>query len=81
MTGWWKFALVFDLAIFIIIAFPVFLDVVTDISAFRIELGEYLQISGIWVAMLVLALFTVPTGYACYIAGKKVFRKTVATLA
>ena len=50
MNGWWKFAFGLDAFLAISIALPVFLDAVMNYDSFRLELGEYLQISGVFVA-------------------------------
>jgi len=75
MNGLWTFAFIFDLALSVLIALPLLLNVITDISAFTIELGEYLSISGVWVALLIFAMFTLPTFYACFYSGKNVLRR------
>ena len=81
MKGLWTFAFVFDGLLSILIALPIFLDVAGNLADFRVELGEYLQISGVWVALLVLGIFTVPTFYACYWAGKKALGGRATALA
>lgn len=73
MDGWWRFSFIFDLFLVIMVGIPVFIDIVKDIDAATIMLGEYLTISGIWVAGLILLLLTVPTFYACYYAASKGF--------
>ncbi len=81
MKGWWIYAFIFDLFLSIFVALPILLDVLADISAFTLELGEYLKISGYWVALLIFILFSGPTFYACYFAGKNVIQKMQARLA
>ncbi len=73
MEGLWTFAFVFDLLLVITVAAPLLIGVLSNLSASRIELGEYLQISGFGVSLLILAIFTVPTIYACYLAGRQLF--------
>lgn len=68
---WWGFAFVVNLLLSIFAAFPVFLDVITNLSDFRLELGEYLQISGVWVALVIFLILVLPTFYACFLSGKK----------
>lgn len=81
MKGLWKFAFAFDVLLGIFIALPVLLDILGNLSDFRLELGEYLQISGVWVALLIFGILTLPTFYACYVAGKNAFRPVEPSLA
>ena len=81
MKNLWVSSFVFTLFLSIFIALPVLIDIISDLSGFRLELGEYLQISGVWTALLVFVLFTGPTFYACILSGKKSLtskRKNVA---
>ena len=73
--GWWTFALLVDLALTILIAAPILIGILIQPSEASIQLGEYLTISGYLVALLVLAIFSGPTFYACYISGKKVLNQ------
>ncbi len=73
MSGWWKLAFPVDLFLLVFTAFPVLLDIVMDPAASRIELGEYLQLSGWVVAGIMLGLFTGPTLFATWYAGKRAF--------
>lgn len=79
MQGWWKLAFGLDLFLSVMIALPVLLDVLGNMSDYRLELGEYLQISGVFVALLILLLFTGPTLYACYYAARKALSPGKAT--
>lgn len=69
----WVYAFLFDLVLCVFAAFPVLLDVMSNISEFTVELGEYLKVSGIWVALLVFLVLVWPVGYACYLSGKNLF--------
>ena len=72
-SRWWGYAFAVNLLLSVFAAFPVFLDVVTNLSDFRVELGEYLQISGMWVALIIFLILVLPTFYASFLAGKKLF--------
>ncbi|MEQ9593416.1 MAG: hypothetical protein RLN86_12490 [Cyclobacteriaceae bacterium] len=72
----WQFTFLFDAFLSIMIALPIFLEIVLDPDGSRIELGEYLQISGWVVAVIVLILFAGPTFYALYYSGRKVFARS-----
>jgi len=71
MKGWWLVAFVFDLLLCVLVAIPISYDMLTHLSDFRIELGEYLTIKGIWTALIIFFLFTFPTIFACLYAGKQ----------
>ena len=71
MKGFWVFALIFDSILTIMIALPVLINVLTDLQGNRIELGEYLQLSGLIVAAILFVLFSGPTFYANYLAAKE----------
>ena len=75
MNKLWLFTFVFDLMLSGLIAFPVFYDILIDPTSSRIQLGEYLNISGLVVAALFFFLFSGPTFYATYYSGKQVWSK------
>ena len=75
MNGIWIFSFLLNLALLILIAIPVLVEIIVDISQFTVELGEYLKISGIWVALLIFIVFVIPTLYACIYSGSKSFKK------
>jgi hypothetical protein len=70
MEKWWTVALIFDLSLLITIAFPVLVDILSNISEFRLELGEYLQVSGWFVALIIFVLLPGPTLYATWVSMK-----------
>lgn len=74
MDKLWKFSFAIDLVLSIVIAVPVFIGILINPSEGRIQLGEFLTISGYVVALIILGLFSGPTLYACYYSWKKAFR-------
>lgn len=70
MRGLWTFAFLFDLFLAIAIALPLLLDIFSDPAGNTIELGEYLTINGIVVGVILFGLFSGPTFYACFVAGR-----------
>lgn len=76
MDRLWIFTFLFDLALFITMAGPMFLDILFDPTGSNIQLGEYLTISGIWVALITFCLFAGPTLYSVIASAKKV-RQTI----
>lgn len=75
MDKLWEFAFVFDLMLSVMIAFPVFYDTLIDPIGSRIQLGEYLNISGLVVAAIFFFTLSAPTFYATYYAGKQVWNR------
>ncbi|MEQ9465965.1 MAG: hypothetical protein RLN88_01065 [Ekhidna sp.] len=76
MDKLWVFTFLFDLALLIAMAGPMFLDILFDPTGSNIQLGEYLTISGIWVALITFFLFAGPTLYAVIASAKRV-RQTI----
>lgn len=74
MAGWWKFTFIVDLLLVVFIAAPVLIDILADPESARLQLGEFMTISGHVVAFLVLAVLSGPTIASCYYAGRKAFR-------
>lgn len=74
---WWFLGFIVDGLLAGFIAIPILLDVATHLSDFTVELGEYLKVSGVWVALLIGSIFIVPTLWAFYYAGQKYFRPLV----
>lgn len=75
MSKLWLFTFVFDLTLSVLIAFPVFYDILIDPMASRIQLGEYLNVSGLVVAAFYFFLFSGPTFFATYYSGKQLWNK------
>ena len=75
MEGIWKFAFINDLFLTVMVALPVFLEVVMDPVGSKIMLGEYLTISGWVVALILFVLFSGPTFYSTWVTGKHVYQK------
>lgn len=73
MSRWWRLAFPVDLCLLVFIGIPVLLEIVVDPAASRIELGEYLQLSGWVVAVVILGLFTGPTLFASWYAARRAF--------
>ncbi len=71
MNGLWTLAFLLDLLLVILVAAPLLIDILGNMDAFRVELGEDMQFSGFLVALLVFVVFTLPTGWACYTAARK----------
>lgn len=76
MDKFWIVTFFFDLALLITMAGPMFLEILFDPTGSNIQLGEYLTISGIWVALITFFLFAGPTLYAVITAAKRI-RQTV----
>lgn len=70
MEKWWKTALLLNLALLITIALPVLVEIIVNSGEYRIELGEYLQVSGPFVALFIFMILPGPTLYATWIALK-----------
>ena len=75
MKGLWTYAFFFDLFLSVSIALPLLADIFRDLKGNTIELGEYLTLSGIVVAIIVFGLISGPTFYACWVAGKKAWQE------
>ena len=76
MEKLWTFTFLFDLFLLITMAGPMFFDIVFDPTGSNIQLGEYLTISGIWVALITFFLFAGPTLYSVITSAKKI-RQTI----
>lgn len=70
MGRWWRVAFVFDLGLLVAIAGPVLIDVLSNIQDFRLELGEYFQVSGWFVALIIAIILPGPIFYATWAAFK-----------
>ena len=66
MAKWWIVTVIFDLLILIAIAGPVLLDTLTNMEDYRLELGEYLQLSGWVVALFIISIIPGPMLYATW---------------
>ncbi len=75
MYRYWVFVVMFDLLLSVFIAIPLLVEIVLDLEGFRLELGEYLQIQGFFVALLFFLFLVGPTLYALYFAAKQVISK------
>lgn len=70
MVKWWSIAFVFNLALFITIALPVLKEIILNSGEYRIQLGEYLEVSGPFVALFIFMILPGPTLYATWTALK-----------
>lgn len=75
MDRYWIFAVMLDLLLSVFIALPMLYDILTDLNGFRLELGEYLQVQGIFVALIFFLLLVFPTLYSLFYAVKQVMPK------
>lgn len=75
MEKWWTFGFLFDLLLSVAVGFPVLWDVITDPVGSRIQLAEFLSISGIYVAILTFILFSGPMFLSTYYMGKHLVKK------
>ena len=71
MDGKWGFTLGLDLILGCLIAFPSTIELIRDLEGSKLQLGEYLLITGPWLVLIVLCLFTLPTLYSILYSGKK----------
>ncbi|SNT19074.1 hypothetical protein SAMN05421640_2757 [Ekhidna lutea] len=76
MERLWIFTFLFDLGLLITMAGPMFFGILFNPTASNIQLGEYMTISGIWVALITFFLFAGPTLYSITTSAKKI-RQTI----
>lgn len=54
---------------------PSLFEVIIDLEGSKLQLGEYLTITGIGLAFIIIILFAGPTLFSVIFAGKRVFQK------
>lgn len=75
MEKMWKLTFAVDLLLTITIAAPILIGILIDPDGARIQLGEFLTLSGYVVALIILLVFSGPTFYACYFSAKMALKK------